>query len=64
MLSQTLSAGGREGLWKQVTFVLERGDTSNKYSIAVGATTVNGILLDPVGYFDPSSDLYEILGLR
>lgn len=63
-LSAPLSMRGREGVFKEIFFPLERnnGPTGPKYLIDPAGIQVNGILLDPSRRYDRRNSLYDQLG--
>lgn len=64
-LNAPLSKGGKEGVFKQVLFPLEKntGPTGPRYLINVTSIRINGVLLDPAMEFDRSGNLYQQLGI-
>jgi len=60
-----LSEGGKEGVYKQIRFPLEKntGPTGPRYLIQETAITVNGILIDLTGESNRTGNLYQQLGV-
>lgn len=65
-ISLPLSKKAKEGVYKQVTFPMQKVESSSGvgYKLDVVSIRINGALLDFSGEFDRRSDLWKLIGLR